>query len=207
MPDDSEPPADVYKDHVSELLEAEYNRRNALEARGESIIKTSSGIIALIFALTIFISGKDYKFTNHWSSIWLLVASLVTFVASAVIAIYLQSWGLRYTMTGKKTLEGMTQDLWSLAIEDAQRMVLQRNINTTLSLRDGNDKKASAAQYSVILQVFAILLLSVSLIFELTGERKSEATSGSTQSSLTAAPSAQPSPPATSQKSNPKPAG
>jgi hypothetical protein len=48
-------------------------------------------------------------------------------------------------------------------------MCLQRIINTTISLRDGNNKKAAAAQYAVILQVVAVLLLSLSLVFELTG--------------------------------------
>jgi hypothetical protein len=63
----------------------------------------------------------------------------------------------------------MTQEFWHLDADDAKRMCLQRNINTTLSLRDGNDRKASAAQYSVMLQVAAVVLLSVSLVFELTG--------------------------------------
>jgi hypothetical protein len=163
------PTGAVYTDHVDDLLAAEYERRKVLEARGDSIIKTSSGVIALIFALTVFISGKDYKFTNHWGSVWILVASLAIFLLSAAIAIYVQNWGLKYTMTGRATLDEMTQGLWDLDTDDAQRMCLQRNINTTLSLRDGNAKKASAAQYSVIFQGLAILLLSLALVFELTG--------------------------------------
>jgi len=159
----------IYAEHVSDLLAAEYDRRKVLEARGDSIIKTSSGLIALIFALTILISGKDYTFTNHWGSVWVLVASLAAFVASATIAIYVQNWGLKYTITGKSTLNKMTQEFWQLDVDDAKRMCLQRNINTTLSLRDGNDRKVVAAQYSVLLQVAAVVLLSLSLIFELTG--------------------------------------
>jgi hypothetical protein len=76
MPDDLAP-GEIYTDHVCKLLDAEYDRRKVLEARGDSIIKTSSGIIALIFALAVFISGKDYKFTNHWNSIWFLVGALI----------------------------------------------------------------------------------------------------------------------------------
>jgi len=166
---DKSDPGGIYAEHEGDLLAAEYDRRKVLEARGDSIIKTSSGVIALIFALTIFISGKDYTFTNHWGSVWVIVASLAAFLASATIAIYLQSWGLKYTITGKSTLDKMTQEFWHLDAENAERMCLQRNINTTLSLRDGNDRKASAAQYSVMLQVVAVVLLSVSLVFELTG--------------------------------------
>jgi len=168
MPGDSTP-GEIYNDHVRELLDAEYDRRRVLEARGDSIIKTSSGIIALVFALSIFISGKDYKFTNHWNSIWLLVAALVAFIISASIAIYVQNWAVSYMTTGEQTLDKMTQEFWDLPSDDAQRMCLQREINTTLSLRGGNDKKVAAAQYSVIFQVIAIMFLSISLVCELVG--------------------------------------
>jgi hypothetical protein len=170
MPDDLAP-GEIYTDHVCKLLDAEYDRRKVLEARGDSIIKTSSGIIALIFALAVFISGKDYKFTNHWNSIWFLVCALIAFISSAGIAIYVQNWALRYRITGKRTLGKMTQEFWDLPADDAQRMCLQRYINTTLSLRQGNDKKVAAAQYSVIFQVIAIMLLSISLVCELAGHR------------------------------------
>jgi hypothetical protein len=169
VPDDSTA-GDAYVEHVSKLLDAEYERRKVLEARGDSIIKTSAAVIALIFALTVLISGKDYKFTNHWFSIWFLTAALVFFVASAAIAIYVQNWGMKYKMTARETLEAMTQSLWDMDPANAKRMCLQRLINTTLSMRDGNAKKAAAAQCSVILQVAAILLLSLSLVFELTGK-------------------------------------
>ncbi|WP_425005769.1 hypothetical protein [Mycolicibacterium sp. S3B2] len=161
---------EVYAQHVGGLLEGEYERRKTLEARGGSIITTSAAVIALIFSLTVFISGKDYKYTNHLNSIYILGAALLAFVVSATIAIYVQSWGLKYTITGKKTLLAMTQGLWDLPSDDAKRMCLQRLVNTTLTMREGNDRKAVAAQYSVIVQVVAVILLGLSLIFELTGD-------------------------------------
>ena len=103
------------------------------------------------------------------ASVGFLIASLVVFVVSATIAIYVQNWGLKYTTTGKKTLQEMTRELWTLDTPSAKRMCLQRIINTTITLREGNDKKAAAAQYSVILQVAAILLLGIALVSELTG--------------------------------------
>jgi hypothetical protein len=168
MPDDQSS-GEIYREHVGKLFAAEFERRAVLEARGDSIIKTSAGIITLIVALAVFISGNDYKFTNHWDSVWILAVSLLTFVISAAIAIYVQNWALEYKFTGKKTLGKLTQELWDLSPDDALRMCLQRDINSTLSLREGNDKKVSAAQYSVILQVVAILLLSIAFVCELTG--------------------------------------
>ena len=171
MPPDDLTSGETYSDHVRKLLDTEYDRRRVLEARGDSIIKTSSGVVALFFALTIFISGRNYKFTNHWNSIWFLVAALIAFIVSATIAIYVQTWALAYTVTGQQTLEKMTQEFWDKPPDEAQRICLQREINTTLSLRAGNDKKVAAAQYGVIFQVIAIIFLSYSLVCELTGHR------------------------------------
>src|SRR5271155_5469992 len=104
MPDESTS-GEVYNDHVRKLLDSEYDRRRVLEARGDSIIKTSSGVIALVFALVIFISGTNYKFTNHWNSIWFLVVAVAAFLISAGVAIYIQTWALEYTVTGERTLD------------------------------------------------------------------------------------------------------
>lgn len=161
----------IYAEHVNSLLASEYDRRKVLEARGDSVIKTSAGIVALIFALVVFISGKDYKFTDHWDSIWFLVAALIAFIISAGFAVYVQNWALKYTATGRRTLERMPQQLWDLPDDDAMRMCLTRNINTILSLREGNDQKVAAAQYSVVSQIIAITLLSISLVCELSGHR------------------------------------
>jgi hypothetical protein len=159
----------VYLDHVNKLLDSEVDQRRVLESRGESIIKTSTGIITLILALTTFIYGKNYKFTDHWDSLWVLSGSLVFFLLSAVVAIYVQSWALKYTYTKTTTLQKMPRELWSLSGEDAQRMCLQRIINSTVSLREGNAKKVAAAQYAIMLQVIAIALLCVSFVCELRG--------------------------------------
>lgn len=159
----------VYFDHVKFLLDSEFSQRKVLEARGDSIIKTSAGIITLILALMVFVYGKDYKFTNHWNSLWVLASSLVFFVASAIVSIYVQSWALKFTTTKADTLQAMPQALWSKTGEDAQRMCLQRLINSTLSLREGNAKKVAAAQYAIILQVVAIAVLCASFLCELWG--------------------------------------
>lgn len=160
---------DVFNHHVDRLLSDEFERRKVLEARGENIIKTSTAIITIILGFVVFISGKDYKFTNHWHSTWILVGSLVLFVLSSLVAIYVQSWALAQKFTSEETLNNMTQDFWDMPADDAARMCLQRNINALLSLRAGNAKKVAAAQWGIILQVFAATVLGVALLCELVG--------------------------------------
>lgn len=158
---------DVYGGHVESLLAAEYDRRKTLESRGAAIVTTSSSILTLILGLTVVITGKDYSFSST-AALGLLIASLVTFVGSAIVAILVQNYGMKYTVTGAQTLEAMVQnEAWNRDAEDAKRMCLKRQINTVISLRSGNNRKALLALWSLGLQVGAIAILALALTVEL----------------------------------------
>ena len=61
----------------------------------------------LIFALTVILTGKDHVFTNRYA-VYFLLAALVAFVISAVIAIVVQTRGFNYDVIKRQTLKRLT---------------------------------------------------------------------------------------------------
>ncbi|PYE14065.1 hypothetical protein DFR67_114164 [Williamsia limnetica] len=160
---------EVYAKHITERLAAEVERKKTLEGRGTTLVTTSSTLLTIIFALTVFITGKEasFKFNND-VAIWFLLAALLVFVASAVAAIYVQTFAIKYTVTSAQSLRGMVEtNHWNDPADLAQRECAWHDMETTLSIRSANDEKAGYVIGSFVLQVAAIFLLGVSLGIEL----------------------------------------
>lgn len=161
--------SDVYVEMIRSLMSAEFDRRKGIEARGAVILTASATLLTLIFGLTVLVTGKDHVFANHDALVFLLFA-LVSFIISAVLAIIVQGYAFKYTVTGLKTLKALTSNaFWLLDHDTATRMWVQRQVNTTLSLRAGNDVKATLVLVALGWQVVAIVLLAVSVGLELWG--------------------------------------
>jgi hypothetical protein len=168
---DASPAGKVYEQLVGALVAAEFDRKKTLESRGTAILTTSGSLLTLIFSLTVVVSGKDAKFGSHWA-VMLLMASLLAFVVSAVIAIFIATYGSKYTLTGRMVLGKLTEDeIWAKTEDDARRMWVKRQVNTINTLRTGNSRKANAVMWSLIaqVQVLAITLLSSSVAIEFWG--------------------------------------
>jgi hypothetical protein len=124
-------------------------------------------MLTLIFGLTVIITGKDYTFRNH-CAVWFLTLALAAFVVAAVIAIFIQTYGFKYTVTSTATLDGLVQDAnWHRTEDDARRMWVSRQVQTIKSLRHGNNRKAALVIWSLGFEVLAIALLALSVGFEL----------------------------------------
>lgn len=156
----------IYSAMVGNLVTAEFNRRKSLEARGATIVATATAMLTIIFGLTVIVTGKDYVFSNTCAQFF-LGAALTSFVASAVLAIVVQTYGFKYTVIGPETLRSITNENWDRSAEDAQRMWIRRQVNTVISLRETNDTRADLVAFSLGCHVAAILLLTASIVFEL----------------------------------------
>jgi hypothetical protein len=165
---DVSPAGKVYEQLVSAVTTAEFDRKKTLEGRGATIITTSTSLLALIFGLTVIVTGKEHLFHSH-CAVKLLIASLAAFVLSAVIAIFIATYGTAYRLTGPETLEHLTDHKnWEDRTEDdARRMWVNRQVNTINTLRRGNDRKAKAVTWSLAVQVLAIALLSAAAAIEI----------------------------------------
>lgn len=165
---DVHPAGKVYEQLVGAVTTAEFDRKKTLEGRGATIVTTSTSLLTLIFALTVIVTGKEHLFRNDWA-VKLLMASLVVFVLSAVIAIFVATYGTAYSLISIDTLEHLTDhENWQDRTEDdARRMWVSRQVNTIKTLRRGSDRKAKAVMWSLAAQVLAISLLSASVAIEI----------------------------------------
>jgi hypothetical protein len=165
------PAGKIYEQLAASVVATEFDRKKTLEGRGTAILTTSGSLLTLIFGLTVVVSGKGARFQNHWAVV-LLMASLVAFVVSAVVAIFIATYGSKYTLPAQSWLETLTEneaweDTTEHAEDDARRTWVKRQINTTVSLRKGNNRKAKAVTWSLAAQVLAITLLALSVAVEL----------------------------------------
>ncbi|MCV7423812.1 hypothetical protein H7K45_24970 [Mycobacterium yunnanensis] len=164
------PAGQLYLAMASELLTAEFDRRKTLESRGSALLTSSGTLLTLIFGLTVIVTGKDHVYADRCSVI-LLLAALVAFVLSAVIAIFVQTYGFRYAVLSQDGLRSLPRDdaEWARRADDATRAMLSKKVSTICSLRNGNNTKATLVAFSLGFQVVAIALLSASVGFELWG--------------------------------------
>nr|WP_294639037.1 hypothetical protein [uncultured Rhodococcus sp.] len=162
--------AEIYFDHIKELQKDEFDRRKALESRGGALLATSSTIIALVFGLTVFLTGDKFTFSDGGARQW-LIAALAAFVMSALCALFVQAWSHRISLTSIPTLWLMTSEPhWDHDATDFARLSCAERLTETIdSIRSANVIKAWFAIASFAFQVLAILLLSVALITELPG--------------------------------------
>jgi hypothetical protein len=154
---------------VGSLLAAEYDRRTKMEARGSTLVTASATLLTVILGLTALIAGKDHVFTNGLAVVF-LIAALFAFVVSAILGLVVGTLPLPYTTVGRATLGQLTNDeFWNMSADDALREDVYQLGETIQSLRAGNERIAKRVTASLICQVAAAVLLTVSVSIELLG--------------------------------------
>lgn len=168
-PNEVSPAGKIYQAMVGSLLAAEYDRRAKMEARGSTLVTASSTLLTVVFGLTVVVTGKDYVFNNGFA-VLTLIAALVAFVVSAVLGIVVHALAVPYRTVGRESLSQLTDDsFWKLSPDEAVREDVAQQVDTIRTLRDGNERKAKWVTASLVSQVVAILLLTVSVGIELVG--------------------------------------
>ena len=155
----------TYAEFIASELQREHDRRASLDARGLSIVTTSSALLALVFALSTLILGKDFKVTGV--SVVAVTLSLLFFVVAAIFGIAANR--LReYDVTHHDTLYDMLgKDHWGDTEVTARGICAFRHVITVQSLRPTNDRKADQITVALSFQVAAIAALSVAIGREL----------------------------------------
>jgi hypothetical protein len=166
--DDVSPAAKIYQSMASDLLAAEFERRKTLEGRGATLLTASASLVTLIFGLTVVVTGKDHVFANH-TAVILLCLALVPFVLSALIALAVQTYGFKYQVIDRKSLDKLaeTHEFWVRSADYAVRDDVSQQVKTISTLRGGNDTMAALVLVSLAFEVLATILLSISVGLEL----------------------------------------
>jgi len=150
------------------MLAAEFDRRKALEARGATLLTSSASLVALIFGLTVLVTGRDALLVNHLA-VYGVLASLFAFVAAAIVGIFIQTHLQDYTVVDEETLPSLVKDAakWRRCPDLALRDSVAEKIRTLSSLRKANGDKAKWVKVGMYIQLAAIAGLVISLVMEL----------------------------------------
>lgn len=131
------------------------------------MLTSSASVLALVFGLTVLVTGKDAVFASH-AAVWVLCASLLFFVLAAGFAIVVQAHMYKYEVVSKEYLASLaaSDTEWSQSADHAVRSDVSQKVRTLGSLRDGNKVKAVFTIVGLWLQMGAIALLAVSIGLE-----------------------------------------
>jgi len=151
----------VYFEFIESELEAERERRKSLDSRGASVVTTSSALATAVFALGALVTGQT-SFTPDKVTTWSLLAGLALFGAAAFCGL-MANRTIPYEVTDTSTLEEMRSGHWADDEVDARNITIYRNIQTIMTLRDGNNEKASWVTRAFVVQLLAAAALLVAV--------------------------------------------
>lgn len=164
------PAGAIYQAITDKLLAAEFERRKSLEGRAAALVTSSGAVLALIFGLCVLVTGKDLVYSSSLGILF-LIASMIAFLTSAVLAIVVQVQGFEYKVMSDDALKSLARDNteWARRADDATRAWVSKQVSTICSMRAGNTRKQKQVERSLWVQVSAIGLLAASVGAELLG--------------------------------------
>ena len=158
---------DVFDTMVGAVLGAEYERRKTLDGRGAILVATSASMLTLVLGLTVIVTGKELVLHSS-TAVAFLILALVLFVVAAMTATVVQTYGFRYSVPDRGLLRALTADEnWARTADDARRMWVSRQVDTIVTLRQGNDIRANLLSFGLMVQMVAVVMLGAAVVIEL----------------------------------------
>lgn len=116
--------------------------------------------------------AQNFVYQNVFA-IGALLAAMVLFLASAILAILVQAYGYEYSVISDDALKALARDHqeWGRRADDATRAGVAKQVSTICTMRGGNSTKATLIQWSLWLLVCGIVFLSISASVELFGRQ------------------------------------
>lgn len=157
----SETAGEIFGDFVDELVAAEDKRRDSIESRGMSVITVSGALVTLLLALAALVT-KQQNFRLTAGARHLVVAAVLAFVGSAVLAI--ATYIPRPTRaTDPGTLPDEIRERWEGTPDSARKKTTITRIEYLQESRRSNNWKAAALLMAMLVQVAALVLLALAV--------------------------------------------
>ena len=156
----------VFSDAVRDLLTAEEGRRDAMTARGMSVITISGALVTLLAGLAA-LATKSRGFRLTGGARVLVTASIIAFALSAILAIATYA---PHRERGPEVdeLGAVLKETWDDGADFARKKVTATRLLLLKTTQDANDRRASALLAAVSAQAVAVvLLLAVAVAFTL----------------------------------------
>ena len=149
----------VYGQLIADQLAEERSRKTSLEARGVTVITTSSALATLLFALTAGLTATS-KFRLPVPAKLPLLLTLVTFVFSAAFSLAANVPLIYREPTPAGLAKLINTDYWSAAAEIGEIRVAEAQVTSLTAARSANNLKAKLLIGAVFFELLAIPLLA-----------------------------------------------
>jgi hypothetical protein len=149
----------AYGQLIADQLTEERSRKASLEARGVTVITTSSALATLLFALTAGLTATS-KFILPVSAKLPLLLTLVTFVFSAVLSLVVNV-PLRYREPTLAGLAGLlNSNYWKAPAEVGEIRVAEAQVTSLAAARYANNLKGRLLIGAIFFELLAIPFLA-----------------------------------------------
>jgi hypothetical protein len=155
-----------YAAFVEQELKAERDRRTSLDARSQSFVTSSGGLVTILAAVGAFVSGRAGD-TLPPAAVAPLIATVLGFTTALVFAI-LATYNFAYRVADRRTLEALPRGHWEDNDDTAAKNVVATNVATVLTLRQGNNKKVSYLLVALFAQLIALVALGATVYLMIT---------------------------------------
>jgi hypothetical protein len=146
---------------IDDQLTHERNVRASLESRAVAVVTTSGTLVTLLLALAATVT-KPPDFRLSASAAIFILASLVVFIASAVLAI-VAIGPRKHVAISEKDLEEWVEKSWDSS-EDLQGPNLAlASIGLIRGTREINQHKGHILLLAILAQILAVLLLALAV--------------------------------------------
>ncbi|WP_225725494.1 MULTISPECIES: hypothetical protein [unclassified Nocardia] len=149
-----------YSAFIAGELRAELDRRDAANSRATTMLSASTGLVTVITVVTAT-RGRDFSIGGvaRWLLLCALIAMLITAIMSLTAGI-----AKSYKVTTIDTLHQIKDVRWEDAESYARKVVVYCNLHTLEDLRVGTNLKYKMLRVAAMVQIGAVLLLSVCLV-------------------------------------------
>ncbi len=153
----------TYAAYIESALKAQEERRASLDARALAVLSTSGGLLTLVFALTVLVTGDTFRVSPEGAR---GVAVALAFFLAASVTGLIANRLTPYEVPADETLGRLISDHWKDDEVDARNICAAMNLATVASLRAGNNRKARLTEVALLLQLLAITSLVITLVYE-----------------------------------------
>jgi hypothetical protein len=156
----------LYAEFIKEQLDSQEERKDSLEKRGLAVITTSGALVTLLFGLTALSVKRAATFDLPNTSAVFLVVALGFFVAAALCAL-VTNLPRSYEAVTVDALRSAVSNRWEDSETTASKMIAQTRLTMLASAKEVNGQKGIALTASVVLEIIAVALVGVAMVFVL----------------------------------------
>lgn len=151
-----------YAPFVEQELRSERERRTTLDARGQAVVTTSGVLVTILSTVTAIAINRKVLIVPGPVR-YSILSTLACFIIAVILGI-LATINFKYDVASKSTLMQLSREHSADSREIAERNIVATNVATILTLRKGNDRKATFLFTALFAQLAALLSLAIAVL-------------------------------------------